>query len=307
MKTKNCIVCGSEKFESLYQLRDYRLEDDNNYYYYRKCKSCGLIFQDPVLSFESLSTHYNEKQIYNEKITRRGMRNFLQEYGLKKRAKVVLKYKPAGKLLDIGCGSGNFIRYISDKTEFQVFGNEINKENVNTLKRKYGLDVRIGNINEIDFPDKHFDVITLWDVIEHVENPNQILVEIKRILKPDGILVIRVPNGDSLDSKIFSKYWAGLDAPRHLYIFSISCITKLLENNSFTIKSKRTDIGGYLNFINSISFMFNGIKVNPKLKNAILKVLRSVLFQFLFFPLIWVKNQSLLGTSLTIIVQNSNK
>ena len=109
-----------------------------------------------------------------------------------------------------------------------------------------------------------------------------------------------------MDFKLFGKYWAGLDAPRHYYVFTIDAIMKLLSNNCFKVKSKQTNIGGYLNFINSLSFWFADIKLGSNKKVFILDSLRKIIPQFLFFPSIWLKNHLFQGTSLTIVAQLKN-
>jgi ubiquinone/menaquinone biosynthesis C-methylase UbiE len=249
-------------------------------------------------------THYNENNIYGSSIQTKGIKKIISDYGYWKRSRIILKLKKFGSLLDIGCGTGDFVKYIASNTSFDVTCTEININNVNDIKKSYDINAKYGFLTEINFPTNHFDVITIWDVLEHIQNPKKLLVEIRRILKPNGILIIRIPNGDSIDFKIFGKYWAGLDAPRHYYTFSTKSITELLNNSGFIIKSRQTNIGGYLNLVTSISFLLNSQEINSKVKNIILKFLRGNLPQLLFFPITGIKNLFFQGTSLTVVAES---
>jgi len=301
----HCIVCGSNNIEALFKLRDYRLDDRINIYHYDKCQNCGLIFQNPQIPLDTIIEHYNQNKIYNSSVSTKGINKFLNSFGLHKRASIILKKKKTGRLLDIGCGSGAFINYLANKSQIDVIGTEINHEYVNELTIKKGLDVRLGNLNEIGFSKDEFDIITMWDVIEHVIDPNKILIDVRKVLKSNGFLVIRVPNGDSLDFKLFGKYWAGLDAPRHYYVFTEESLQRLLKSNGFIIVSSSYHIGGYLNAITSLEFFLNDLIIPLKIKEFVLKILRSPILQVVFFPLHWLKAIFTKGTSITITARPS--
>ncbi|HPX96401.1 MAG: class I SAM-dependent methyltransferase [Syntrophomonadaceae bacterium] len=305
MKTNRCIICGSYESVPLFKLRDFRLDNSTENFPYYKCRVCGLIFQNPQISPETIVDHYNNDEIYCSATSDKGFAKVLNTYGLKKRAGVVLRLAKSGRLLDVGCGSGSFIAYLDKKSKFQVVGTEINKKHVRMLKNEKGFDVRYGNLEDIGFENSEFDVVTMWDVIEHVNDPHRLLHEIRRLVIPNGYLVIRVPNGDSLDFKLFGKHWAGLDAPRHFYVFNLDTLTQLLNIHGFEILKFRFDIGGYLNAINSLEFFLNDTKTSLPLKTFLLNTLRSKLFQVLFFPLLWIKSLFFQGTSLTVTAINN--
>lgn len=307
MNTKNCIVCKSNNIAAAYDLRDYRLNNRRYFYHYDKCLDCGLIFQNPQVDFDTIINHYNHQPIYKSNVSRNGIQRILNNFGLKKRANVVLKHKPTGKLLDVGCGNGVFIDYVKNNSNLEVVGTEINVDNVTYLTGKKGLDVRLGNLNEISFTNQEFDIITLWDVIEHLNDPNHTLAEIKKLLKPDGNLIIRVPNGNSVDFALFGKYWAGLDAPRHLYVFSKKSLSYLLSVHGFQIISSNYHIGGYLNTLTSLEFFLNDQNISLKLRKHLLKLFRNQILQIIFSPMFWVSSLFHLGTSMTITASLNNE
>ena len=185
-------------------------------------------------------------------------------------------------------------------------GTEVNQKQVERLHQTESFQTLLGNIEDLDLPPDHFDVVTLWDVIEHVPDPKSMLTEINRIIKPDGLVVIRVPNGKSLDSKLFGKYWAGIDSPRHYYVFTIDTLSTLLESAGFSIQSSRRGIGSYLNFLISLQFWLNDTKMKPEVSRKIIRVLHSFVPRALFYPFFLVKDLLFQGTSLTIVASPGN-
>ncbi len=116
-------------------------------------------------------------------------------------------------------------------------GIDINPHAVQTASRR-GLDVRLGDLSDLEFPAKSFDAVTIWEVIEHLTNPKRTIEEIRHLLRPGGYLFLSTPNGDSLQARFWRKYWAGWDAPRHLQVFTPQVLCHLLEENGFVLKGK---------------------------------------------------------------------
>jgi len=303
MENINCKMCGSDQAAHLLTCRDYRLDKTDTRYDFVKCCKCGLIYQNPRPATEEMDDHYNKNTLYPAVDKNKKIQILIKNYGLRKRARTITRIKDKGVLLDIGCGDGSFLRYLNEHTMFDVMGTEINEQYVDLIKQEYGIAVKFGDLNQLNLPGDHFDVITMWDILEHVSNPKQMLEETKRVLKPDGILLLRVPNGDSLDYKIFGKYWAGIDAPRHFFILTRASISNLLEATDFSIITSRNDIGSYLNFINSLEFWLNDVNINPHFKAFVFKFLKSIIIRILVTPLFWIKDFLFQGTSMTIVCQ----
>ena len=115
-------------------------------------------------------------------------------------------YKGAGALLDIGCGDGNFISYMED-LGWNAFGVEVDKDVIKNVPENLKTRIELVNtsLDEADFGTESFDVVSLWNVFEHISDSDNLLDTVKRILKKNGLLVMQVPNIESLEARIFKK------------------------------------------------------------------------------------------------------
>lgn len=267
----NCIICQSTKNKVLYKIPDLWFGEHKILATYLQCENCGLIFLDIIdrkLENNINSILYHDEN-YQYKI------NWITRFGLEKRKKLIYRFKKSGKLLDVGCGTGRFISYFQKTTkgQWEVLGIDPDKVSANFGKEKYRVKILSGKFEEFDLTNEKFDVITMWDVIEHVEKPELLLKKAFSILQDDGVLIIRTPNFESFDSNLFKQYWAGFDSPRHKYIFSKSLLVKFLENHNFRVLLMTSKIGGYHNFTKSLRFYLNAKKISPLIKTLIVKSL----------------------------------
>ncbi len=135
-----------------------------------------------------------------------------------------------GNLLDIGAGTGDFLAE-AKRSRWMVFGSEPNQKARDiAAKKTLGLFPDTSG-----FEDQSFEVITMWHVLEHVYDLEMQIMELKRLLKTDGTIIIAVPNFKSFDARIYGKFWAAYDVPRHLWHFSRTSIRKLFGNHSFKV------------------------------------------------------------------------
>ncbi|MFQ5855672.1 MAG: class I SAM-dependent methyltransferase [Anaerolineae bacterium] len=156
-----------------------------------------------------------------------------RHYGYRCRA--VRRAKPAGgQLVDVGCGTGGFLCELQQGGGWQAMGIDINQRALNVARRQ-GVQVRCGELGDLGLPTASFDVVTMWEVIEHVLNPWDTLAEIHRILKPNGVLLLSTPNGESWQAQLWGMHWLGWEVPRHLQIFSPQTLRQLLEDAGFEI------------------------------------------------------------------------
>jgi 2-polyprenyl-3-methyl-5-hydroxy-6-metoxy-1,4-benzoquinol methylase len=225
-----CDVCGSYTARELYTASD-RLRNDGELWTIAECSGCGVLRTLPELSDAELAGYYPEeywgapepsqgwiRSSQSEKTT------FLTRCGLVE-----------GRILDVGCGSGFFLRAL-DSAKWDRFGIEPSETASKEAERFLGTgNVIAGNLTESGLADKTFDVITLWSALEHANEPRANLREAKRLLKPGGTLVIQVPNAASYQARFFQGDWFALDAPRHRYHFTFPLLQRLLSNNGFEI------------------------------------------------------------------------
>lgn len=181
-----------------------------------------MLITSPQPSLENLSKYYESKEYISHTDNKKGLINSLYQQ-VKKRAlqsKSNLIYKlneGGGSLLDIGAGTGDFLKTAKEK------GWEINGVEPNESARDLAASKQVNLKKSLEeFKGNTFDVITLWHVLEHVPNLEETIQKIENLLAPGGTLIIAVPNYNSFDSNYYKSHWAAFDAPRHLWHFSIS-------------------------------------------------------------------------------------
>ncbi|AWG24534.1 methyltransferase [Flavobacterium kingsejongi] len=167
---------------------------------------------------EDYISHTDGKRSFFEKIY-----HFIKNIALKNKRTLINSYHTEkGRILDIGAGTGDFLSYML-KDGWDAVGIEPNEKAKNSAVQK-GVSF-VSDLSELE--DDSFDVITMWHVLEHVPNPDNQIIELKRLLKKGGSLFVAVPNFNSYDAKHYGKYWAAFDVPRHLWHFSKTAIRKL--------------------------------------------------------------------------------
>jgi SAM-dependent methyltransferase len=214
---QNCNVCGNTLTSYFSAVRDPLSSEIFAIY---KCVSCGLGHTMPQPADLG---HYYKKQYYGHR------HGFTLRHCLKRRLGFVASAVGSGtgrRLLDIGCGDGSFLLAAKD-AEWEVVGTELNPEPA----RLAGLDVK-ENIEQIP-PSSQFDCITMWHTLEHMRDIPSMLAHIEVLLKPEGKLIIAVPNFGGLQARVFGAKWLHLDVPRHLFHFDAAALQHCLTSAGF--------------------------------------------------------------------------
>lgn len=149
--------------------------------------------------------------------------------------KIIRTYKPNGKLLDVGCGVGWFLAYV--ERYYDTYGLDISEYAINEAKQRTNAKLTIGGVSCLDCKDAYFDIVTCFDLLEHIRTPWLAIEEFHRILKPNGLLVVRIPNTESVGLKLKDKDWFGLRDKTHISLFDNETWIGLLDGNGFTIES----------------------------------------------------------------------
>ncbi len=188
----------------------------------------------PQPSAENLGRYYQSEDYISHTDGNRNLfektYQLIKRFALQRKISLINSYSPGRNLLDIGCGTGDFLA-AARRSGWKASGTEPG-EFARALALGKDLDVRTdSNV----FPPASFDVITLWHVLEHVPDPDRQIREILRLLKPDGIAVIAVPNFRSADARHYGSNWAAYDVPRHLWHFSKTAILNLATRHSMTV------------------------------------------------------------------------
>ncbi len=175
---------------------------------------------------ESYISHTDQKKSLVDKAY-----HFVKGIALKQKTSLITTQNDGkGKLLDIGCGTGDFLVAAKNKG-WEVFGVEPN-ENARELSEKKEVCVK-NNLEDIR--DSNFDVITLWHVLEHVQDLDSYIKQISKLLNPKGTLIVAVPNYKSWDAKHYKEYWAAFDVPRHLWHFSKAAVERIFSPYHFKL------------------------------------------------------------------------
>ncbi len=303
METTTCNYCGSAGFEVIHRLPDLLLDRPDVITQLVRCTQCALVYQNPRPTFNEMGAHYPpEYDSYTPNLAEQKIPWLLRRaynYGIGKRMRMITDVKPGGRLLDVGCATGTFLNGMRAHPQWTLFGVEVN-EHAARIAQDSGLNVFTGTLEAARFPDNHFDAITLWDVFEHLHDPRASLAELHRILAPGGVLVMRVPNLDSWDAKWFGETWAGLDAPRHLYIFSLEALRKFLGATGFNPIGMKCNIGSYPTFVLSIRFWLTARGTPAAKRKAIMRILEHPIARIVSAPLFYLTNIGLRGPLVTV-------
>ena len=163
------------------------------------------------------------------------------------------------KILDVGCGTGDFLK-AAQNNGWVVIGIEPNQEARSIANSK--TNNAVFDIDHLSKINDHFDVITLWHVLEHLPDLKTQIENLKRLLNPNGTLIIAVPNFKSYDAKFYKSNWAAYDVPRHLWHFSKKSISKLFQNNGLkVIKHKPMLFDSF--YVSLLSEKYKSGKMNP--------------------------------------------
>jgi len=230
-----CNLCGCDSYKVLHRAsssdlpKDYKITDHKISLPLSivKCRNCGLIY---------VNIHQAEEDLLSEYINMADDRYLDEEIGRRRSMisiiKMLNKISRTGRILDIGCAAG-FLLDEAKKECWEVHGVELSKWAVNYAREELGIEnIFEGTLKKANFPANYFDVVVLRDTIEHLADPKATLNEIRRILKPSGILCINTPNISSLASKILGAKWWGLKQA-HLFYFTPQTLSKMLELTGF--------------------------------------------------------------------------
>ena len=245
----SCPLCGSENIAELLKAKDHLLTLET--FSIDQCASCGFIFTQNVPAAKEIGKYYQSQDYVSHSDTRKGLMNKIYHLGrtlmLRKKYSMVRKVAKGRKLLDIGCGTGYFAGYMKQKG-YKVAGVEADPNTRAFAKKEFGIPV----FSPADFLgheiEGSFDVITLWHVLEHLDDFNLYLERMLEHLDPEGTLIIALPNSNAFDARHYKGCWAGYDVPRHLWHFTPSTIKVLAGNHGLQVtKMKRLMLDPFYN------------------------------------------------------------
>ena len=261
---KHCPVCNSTHLTHKWSVNKYSLIE---------CKSCSLVFVKEIPSSTELNAYYNAESdvaYSNDNIE-------CLNYYYETLRDIIQKYHPTpGRILDIGCSGGWFLDVMNN---WECFGTEISQADANLAKKNHRDNIFVGSFE--DYPENNgkFDVITLQDVFDHLPQPTEALEKCHRLLKPNGLIVIKVHNISCLYAKVTGSNFYAIIPPGHLYYYNKNTLYRILQNTGFSPVCYK-----YIPHILKVSMIFLRLskgnkmslyyKIHSKLKDSVIGNIR---------------------------------
>lgn len=251
-----CDVCGSRSYRKLFSGPD-RLVSLPGRFTFVECTGCGLIYQQPRPAWEQLRLHYESEYPPYEDLERQAARplgRLLLRLGPLKQRRYVERFRKGGSLMDVGCGVGDFLAEMRRSGAWQLSGLEPTAGAARTAERRLGIPIVNGLFDDAALVPASLDVVTMWNVLEHVMSPTAALEKTWQVLRPGGHLIIAIPNPESLSRRLFGRYWVGWDLPRHLYAYPRRVIERMFAERGFRILDRRCFMNSYAVLGHSLAF-----------------------------------------------------
>lgn len=234
-----CYYCGADACTDLVWAQD-DLTGKPGDFRFVTCDGCGLAYQSPRIRIEHIGEYYDDEYISHRKKTDWGILtpfyNRAMEKHDREKDKLVSRYmslKSGDRVLDVGCGSGTFLERMHRRYDVEASG--VDFKDLTHLSYFDHVQMHHGLFYDQELHDDHYDVITMWHFLEHDYDPFRTLETARRIMKPDGRLVIEVPRLDSVSFRLYRERWPGLQAPQHPVLYTKEMLLKFVERSGLEV------------------------------------------------------------------------
>jgi|GEM_PF-2459733 len=228
MSGSQCRLCGAAQGEAVFAAQPGVAQAP---YAYWRCQTCGVVSLQPLVAWDERSHHYTSTyRGYRRRETESSALQRLSiAYGLQKRLQLVERFVAGGRMLDIGCGGGDFVVWSTARSHWTAFGLERVPTMAVVAAREASGAITLGDALHLPFAENSLDVVLLWTVVEHLDAPLQGIRECLKSLRPGGVLVIRTLNIEGWGARVFGPHWLGFDAPRITTLFSPATLRLAVE------------------------------------------------------------------------------
>jgi 2-polyprenyl-3-methyl-5-hydroxy-6-metoxy-1,4-benzoquinol methylase len=236
-----CPLCSSDETEHFLNCTDTLVSGRE--FELRRCKSCNFIFTNNYPDEKEIARYYDSDNYISHSDSARTITDqiyqIVRRFMLRRKREIITRESriTKGNILDIGCGTGHFLNEMKG-AGWGTTGIEVNEKARDYAISKFSLDV-ISPEQISSLPANKFECITLWHVLEHFHDPFAYFTEIKRLLKPGGIIVVALPNSSSFDATYYGNKWAAFDVPRHLWHFDPVTFSRFASKAGFTVTDLR--------------------------------------------------------------------
>jgi len=215
-----CPVCGEANLENLWEV---------NHYTIARCDACSLVFVQNEVTAEELAAHYSgaQDEVYDE-----ANAECLNFYYQKLGDLIRSRFSGPGRILDLGCSRGWFLDIMQG---WECHGNEISAFDAAAARERYGNRIVTGPFEEYPLRENYFDVITMQDVFDHFRDPMPALDKCLRLLRPGGLIVIKVHNISCLYAKVTGSKFYAVIPPSHLFYYNRRSLAFTLTKSGFQV------------------------------------------------------------------------
>ena len=247
VEVPTCQLCGSSASNEIFREPPFRVV---------RCADCTLVYVSPRRDLAALERLYGAEYWASDSPKTRGYASYVNDAPLylktfRRRLNLVKKHVGAGPLrvLDIGCAAGYFLRVMRDDGH-DVRGVELSADiGAHAIEHLGAENIHIGYLDDLEpnragFEPESFDLVTLWDVVEHVPDPQSLLRQARRFLKPEGVLILETQNVSSRFANMLGRRWQHYKHEEHLYHFDPTTVERLLREAGFDIVQNTPSYGG---------------------------------------------------------------
>ena len=220
-----CRLCGGEMRSFL---------DVDERFSLARCAACSLVSTRPELRAEEIGAFYPPEYYGRRNRRFHPLLERLIVVFRGRRARLVDRRARPGRVLDVGCGRGLLPAQLRRRGR-EAFGIELSAGAATHAREVLGIPVFVGPVEESPYEEGSFTAVVFWHVLEHLRDPRSALRHARRLLAPEGLLVVAVPNFESLQARVGGRGWFHLDAPRHYHHFGLGVLARLLDEEGFDV------------------------------------------------------------------------
>lgn len=226
LSVRRCGACGSGALRELFTV--------HGGFALAACEECGTAWTDPPVPREEIGKYYSPSYYGHMNARFNPLFEALVRIFRRRRARKLRELAPRGRVLDVGCGRGHLLAALRD-AGLEVQGLEFSDTAARYAREALGIPVVVGDFVEEPFPPESFDAIVFWHSLEHVPDPTAAIARSRELLRPGGLLLVAVPNLESLQARATGPAWFHLDVPRHYAHFGRQGLGRLLGRHGFEV------------------------------------------------------------------------
>ncbi|MEO5896412.1 MAG: class I SAM-dependent methyltransferase [Vicinamibacterales bacterium] len=234
-----CYLCGASEHEHFITAED-DLGGTAGTFRFVRCSRCRLVYQHPRVALQHIGAYYDDQYIAHRRKKNWGILTPLFERAMNQldidKDAIVSRYIELGagsRVLDVGCAVGTFLARLHQRYDAHATG--VDFKDLTFAPSLRNVDFHCGLFYEASFADQQFDLVTMWHFLEHDYDPLRSLATARRVLKPEGRLVIEVPRLDSRTFRWFGDRWPGLQAPQHTVLFDRDSLLRAVRRSGLDV------------------------------------------------------------------------